>query len=59
MIMIGDAFRDMKETALYPSVGMKRPTAHLIVNFGQRPFVFGIDKLIEVNSLMPPISAAN
>ena len=53
MNMAGDAFRDIKETALYPSVGMQRPTAHLIVNFGQRPFVFEIDKVIEVISLMP------
>ena len=47
--MTGHAFKDIKETALYPSVGMKRPHAHLIVNFGQRPFVFDIDKLIEVS----------
>ena len=33
---------------MYPSVGMKRPQAHLSVNFGQKPFTFDIDSLVAV-----------
>ena len=44
----GLAFRDLKDVVLYPSVGMRRPQAHLSVNFGQRPFVFDIDNLMNV-----------
>ncbi|KAL9103747.1 MAG: hypothetical protein Q9163_001251 [Psora crenata] len=44
----GHAFRDIKTgIPLYPSVGMKRPHAHLVVNFGQRPFIFDIDTMVE------------
>lgn len=43
----GTAFRDLKDTDMYPSVGMKRPQAHLSVNFGQKPFTFDIDSLVE------------
>lgn len=42
----GTAFRDLKDTDMYPSVGMKRPQAHLSVNFGQKPFTFDIDSLV-------------
>ena len=49
MISTGSAFREIKETALFPSVGMKRPHAHLVANFGQRPFVFDIDTYTEVS----------
>lgn len=45
----GMAFRDLKDVVLYPSVGMRRPQAHLCVNFGQRPFVFDIDNLMNVS----------
>ena len=46
--LLGVAFRDLKDVGLYPSVGMKRPQAHLSVNFGQRPFVFDIDGVMSV-----------
>ena len=36
---------------LYPSVGMKRPQAHLSVNFGQKPFAFDIDSMMAVRTL--------
>lgn len=45
---LGNAFRDLKDVNLYPSVGMKRPQAHLSVNFGQKPFVFDIDGMMKV-----------
>ncbi|KAI4165874.1 MAG: hypothetical protein LQ342_000305 [Letrouitia transgressa] len=42
----GNAFKDLKEGVIYPSVGMKHPQAHLSINFGQRPFVFDIDGMV-------------
>lgn len=47
-VVLGVAFRDLKDIGLYPSVGMKRPQAHLSVNFGQKPFAFDIDGLVAV-----------
>lgn len=44
----GNAFRDLRDIKVYPSVGMKRPHAHLSVNFGQRPFMFDIDRMVSV-----------
>ena len=45
----GNAFRDLGGLVkVYPSVGMKRPHAHLSVNFGQRPFMFDIDRMVSV-----------
>ena len=44
----GNAFRDLRDVKVYPSVGMKRPHAHLSVNFGQRPFMFDIDRMVSV-----------
>ncbi|KAI5860248.1 SPRY domain-containing protein [Durotheca rogersii] len=40
------AFRDLKGD-LYPTVGMKKGGEHIRVNFGQTPFVFNIDKMME------------
>ncbi len=48
----GVAFRDVNAERLYPSVGMKKPGEHLRANFGQLPFVFDIDGLMEVSSLI-------
>ncbi|KAL8680324.1 MAG: hypothetical protein Q9186_003506 [Xanthomendoza sp. 1 TL-2023] len=42
-----NAFRDLKDVHVYPSVGMGRPNAQLTVNFGQKPFVFDIDDMIK------------
>lgn len=47
-ILLGYAFKDLKGVNLYPSVGMKRPLAHLSVNFGQKPFTFDIDGMMAV-----------
>ena len=44
----GNAFRDLKDIKLYPSVGAKRPGAQLRVNFGQKPFLFDIDGMMAV-----------
>ena len=44
----GTAFRDIKDVKVYPSVGMKRPHAQLSVNFGQKPFMFDIDRMVSV-----------
>ncbi|KAI1002915.1 hypothetical protein K3495_g5288 [Podosphaera aphanis] len=43
---LGTAFRDVKGK-LYPSVGMKKAGEHITVNFGQRPFIFDINSLME------------
>lgn len=48
MFLLGYAFKDLKGVNLYPSVGMKRPLAHLSVNFGQKPFTFDIDGMMAV-----------
>ena len=47
--MLGNAFRDLKDVDVYPSVGMKQPQAHLTVNFGQSPFFFDIDEMMKVS----------
>ena len=44
-----NAFKDLKDVKVYPSVGMKRPHAHLTVNFGQKPFAFDIDSMMSVS----------
>ncbi|RKF79027.1 Ran-binding protein 9 [Golovinomyces cichoracearum] len=45
-VHLGTAFRDIKGE-LYPSVGMKKPGEHVKVNFGQGPFIFDIDGMME------------
>ncbi|KAL8916389.1 MAG: hypothetical protein Q9208_008536 [Pyrenodesmia sp. 3 TL-2023] len=45
-VLQGNAFRDLKDINVYPSVGMRRPQAHVTVNFGQTPFVFDIDEMM-------------
>lgn len=48
-ITLGIAFHDLQTAQLYPSVGMKKqPPVHLKANFGQEPFVFDIDGMVEV-----------
>lgn len=45
---IGTAFKDLKPNQLYyPTVGMKRPGETLRANFGQEPFAFDIDKMVQ------------
>ncbi|KAF9886410.1 hypothetical protein FE257_011442 [Aspergillus nanangensis] len=47
-VFLGNAFRDLRNVKLYPSVGMKKqPPVHLAANFGQQPFMFDIDGLVK------------
>lgn len=41
----GNAFRDLKNARVYPSIGLKRPHAQISVNFGQKPFFYNIDAM--------------
>jgi hypothetical protein len=44
----GTAFRDLKPNMpYYPTVGMKKPGEMVRVNFGQEPFAFDIDKMVQ------------
>ncbi|KNG48813.1 ran-binding protein [Stemphylium lycopersici] len=46
--LLGTAFRDLKPNMpYYPTVGMKKPGETVRVNFGQEPFAFDIDKMVE------------
>jgi hypothetical protein len=47
-VNLGTAFKDIKGDKLFPSIGMKKPQEHIKTNFGQTPFVFDIDGMIEV-----------
>lgn len=42
---LGTAFREISGK-LFPSVGMKKASEHIRVNFGQSPFVFDIDGMM-------------
>lgn len=68
---LGNAFHELRNVKLYPSVGMKKqPPVHLKANFGQEPFMFDIDGMVkaeraliqaEINatstdSLQPPLN---
>lgn len=44
----GTAFREIKGK-FFPSVGMKKAGEHVRVNFGQSPFIFDINGLMEVS----------
>ena len=48
---LDNAFKDLRDIKLFPSIGMKRPHAHLSVNFGQKPFVFNIDGMMSVSTV--------
>lgn len=50
----GEAFHNIKDEKLYPSVGMKKPGEHLRINFGATPFVFDIDAMMEVRTIQLP-----
>ncbi|PSN71764.1 ran-binding protein [Corynespora cassiicola Philippines] len=46
--LLGTAFRDLKPNMpYYPTVGMKKPGETLRANFGQEPFAFDIDKMVQ------------
>ena len=42
----GVAFREVKGK-LYPSIGLKKNGEHIRANFGQTPFVYDIDGMME------------
>ncbi|KAL5334836.1 hypothetical protein BJX70DRAFT_391080 [Aspergillus crustosus] len=47
-VFLGNAFRELRNFKVYPSVGMKKqPPVHLSVNFGQQPFMFDIDGMVK------------
>ncbi|THC98715.1 hypothetical protein EYZ11_001778 [Aspergillus tanneri] len=47
-VFLGNAFRELRNVKVYPSVGMKKqPPVHLAVNFGQQPFMFDIDGMVK------------
>lgn len=52
-IFLGDAFSNIKSDKLFPTVGIKKLGEHLRVNFGQTPFVFDIDSMMEVSRASP------
>lgn len=45
-------FKDVKGK-LYPTIGLKKPGDHVIVNFGQTPFLFDIDGYMKVRTGPP------
>ncbi|KAG9248564.1 hypothetical protein BJ878DRAFT_487382 [Calycina marina] len=45
-VQLGIAFREIRGK-LYPSIGMKKSGEHIRVNFGQSPFTFDIDSVME------------
>jgi hypothetical protein len=48
LTIAGTAFRDIKsDTPYYPTVGMKKHGETLRANFGQEPFAFDIDKVVQ------------
>ncbi|KAE8165841.1 CTLH/CRA C-terminal to lish motif domain-containing protein [Aspergillus tamarii] len=47
-VFLGNAFRELRNLKVYPSVGMKKqPPVHLAANFGQHPFMFDIDGMVK------------
>lgn len=69
-VFLGNAFRDLKNLTVYPSVGMKKySSCHIRANFGQFPFVYDIDgmmaeekfnvksdiKTTDVSNIHPPL----
>ncbi|KAL4869676.1 hypothetical protein BDV12DRAFT_185003 [Aspergillus spectabilis] len=47
-VFLGNAFRELRNYKVYPSVGMKKqPPVHLSANFGQQPFMFDIDGMVK------------
>ncbi|KAF1924786.1 ran-binding protein [Didymella exigua CBS 183.55] len=46
--MLGTAFRDLKANMpYYPTIGVKKSGETLRANFGQEPFAFDIDKMVQ------------
>lgn len=48
LIILGAPFKDLKPNVqYYPSIGMKKPNEALRANFGQEPFAFDIDSVVQ------------
>ncbi|KAG6038225.1 hypothetical protein E4U41_004418 [Claviceps citrina] len=45
-VKLGTAFHDVTRGKLYPAVSLRKPREHVKVNFGQTPFVFDIDNMM-------------
>ncbi|PHH87303.1 hypothetical protein CDD83_9045 [Cordyceps sp. RAO-2017] len=46
-VYLGVAFHDLiNKSKMYPSVSLKKPGEHILVNFGQLPFVYDIDDMM-------------
>ncbi|KAM3477215.1 hypothetical protein MY5147_002817 [Beauveria neobassiana] len=45
-VKLGVAFQDITKNRLYPSVSLKKTGEHVLVNFGQTPFVYNIDDMM-------------
>ncbi|KAK0728469.1 hypothetical protein B0T26DRAFT_738802 [Lasiosphaeria miniovina] len=60
---LGIAFRDVNfkdvKGKLYPTIGLKKPGDHVLVNFGQRPFQFDIDGYMKKQQKMISDSIKN
>ncbi|KAL6837819.1 hypothetical protein V8C40DRAFT_230921 [Trichoderma camerunense] len=44
--MLGVAFHDVTRSSLYPTISLKKQGEEISVNFGQSPFVFNIDDMM-------------
>lgn len=49
LTIAGVAFQDVAKGRLFPTVSMKKAGEHVLVNFGQTPFVYNIDDLMRVS----------
>ncbi|KAE8144715.1 hypothetical protein BDV25DRAFT_145347 [Aspergillus avenaceus] len=61
-VFLGNAFRELRNVKVYPSVGMKKqPPVHLAANFGHLPFMFDIDGMVkkEKSAIHAEISATS
>ncbi|KAK2756090.1 Ran-binding protein 9 [Arachnomyces sp. PD_36] len=61
-VFLGNAFRELRNVKLYPSVGMnKQPGGQIRANFGQRPFMFDIDGMMkkEIMSIQKGIDSTD
>ncbi|KAF2180409.1 Ran-binding protein-like protein [Zopfia rhizophila CBS 207.26] len=51
-VYLGPAFKDLKtDRPWYPTVGMKKAGETLKANFGQEPFVFDIDQMVQAEKM--------
>ena len=48
-LIIGAAFTDVKSSVLYPMIGMRSLRECIVVNFGQKQFMFDIDQYAHVS----------